>query len=135
VLTLARVLRLVFVGVVMAIGTLSVLSWGEDAHGRDVAKTMAFTTFVLFQLVNAVNARVEFGTVFSRHSFRNRQLWGALAVVALIQVAVVQVGPLQGLFDTVALDATQWIVCVSVALTVLVAEELRKGLARRRGAH
>ena len=47
-------------------------------------------------------------------------------------VAVIHVGPLQRLFDVTSISLAQWGVCVAVASSVLVVEELRKVFMRRR---
>ncbi|WP_121250824.1 cation-translocating P-type ATPase [Nocardioides ferulae] len=133
ILSPARLVRLARVGLVMAIGTLAVLLLARDEWGDEVSLTMAFTTFVLFQLVNALNARAEHTTVFARHTFTNRWLWASLATVALLHIAAVHTPWGQAIFDTVALSAAQWLVCVGVALSVLVVEELVK-LGTRLGA-
>ena len=47
----------------MAVGTLSLFVFGPRPSGaRSVALTMAFTTFVLFQMFNVFNARTENGS-------------------------------------------------------------------------
>jgi Ca2+-transporting ATPase len=130
ILSARRLARLFFLAIVMAAGTLGVLAVAEEEVGRDVALTMTFSTFVLFQLLNAFNARSERGSVFSSHLFTNPRLWLALGAVALIQVAVVHLGFLQSVFDTTSLSPAQWAVCAGVAVTVLVAEELRKVVTR-----
>jgi Ca2+-transporting ATPase len=127
ILTLPRLSRLLFVATVMTIGTLSVLAWGEGRYGEEseVALTMAFTTFVLFQMVNVMNMRAD-RSVLSRYFFTNWQLWTAVGTVVAIQIAIVQVGLFHGIFDTTALSLEQWAICAAIALSVLVAEELRK---------
>ncbi|MCY7402835.1 MAG: cation transporting ATPase C-terminal domain-containing protein, partial [Nocardioides sp.] len=121
-----RLIKLARVGLVMAIGTLGVLVLARDEWSQTVALTMAFTTFVLFQLVNALNARVESTTVFSRHTLTNRWLWTALVTVAVLHVAAVHTPWGQTIFDTVALTAVQWALCIAIALSVLVIEEFVK---------
>jgi P-type Ca2+ transporter type 2C len=123
--------------VVMAVGTLAVL---ELAPGNDlpagtpsVGGTMAFTTFVLFQFFNILNARSDHRSVFQRRTFTNRWLWGALVAVVLLQVVVVHVGPFQRLFDTTSLTLGQWAAAAAVASTVVWADELRKLWVRRAG--
>ena len=125
-----RIWRLLFFGAVMTAGTVGVLVVADDVWTEEVALTMAFTTFVLFQAVNVVNARVETGSALTRYLFTNGKLWAAIGSVVALQVAVVHVGFLQGIFDTTALTATQWLVCVAVAASILVAEELRKAVVR-----
>jgi Ca2+-transporting ATPase len=126
ILTARRLARLLFLGAVMAAGTLAVLAVADESLDEQVAVTMAFTTFVFYQLWNTLNARAEHGSALRRSSLANWRLWAAIGIVAVVQVAVVQFGPLQNLFDTTPLNATQWLVCVVVATTVVVAEEMRK---------
>lgn len=38
---------LVTVGLIMGVGTLSVISWAEQAHNREIAHTMGLVTFSL----------------------------------------------------------------------------------------
>ena len=56
-----------------------------------------------------------------------------LAVVVMLQVAVVYWPPLQRLFGAVALGLADWAICLGIAATVFVAEELRKLTTRRSG--
>jgi Ca2+-transporting ATPase len=127
-----RILRLLGPAAVMAVGTLGVLGAGRAVWGEAVGLTMAFTTFVLFQVANVFNARTETASVLSRESLRNSRLWAAAALVVAFQVAIVSVGALQGFFATTALSATQWLLCAAVALTVVIVEEARKAIARAR---
>ena len=124
-----RLLRMFRAGAVMATGTLAVLAIADDRYGAAVAATMAFTTFVLFQFFNALNARAERETVFTRHLFTNRWLWLSFGAVAVLQVLAVQLPLLNPIFDTTPLSAAQWATCAGFAATVLVMEELIK-LAR-----
>jgi len=129
----------VFVGLVMAVATLLTLDIGlpgglvDGADSLTEARTMAFTTLVLAQLFNCFNARSDRVSAF-HHLFTNRLLWGAVALSLLLQVVVVYVPFLNDAFDTTALDATDWLLCASLASTVLWADELRKAAGRRRGS-
>ena len=119
---------------VMAAGTLAVLAFGPGAEPTagtaTVAATMAFNTFVLFQFFNLLNSRSETRTVFHRDTLTNRWLWGSLAGVIVLQIAVTHLGALQRLFDTTAITAANWAVCLLVASSVLWIEETRKLIQR-----
>jgi Ca2+-transporting ATPase len=125
-----------FAAAIMALGTLGVLAWAPGpepvAGTATVAGTMAFNTFVLFQMFNIFNARSDNRTVFRRQTLTNRWLWSALAGVISLQVAATHVGPMQGFFDVTGLSLQQWLVCLAVASSVLWAEELRKVISRAR---
>ena len=125
-----RLAVLVWTGALMAAGTLGVLALAPEA----VAPTMAFSVFVFFQVFNAINVRTEHGSSLGRHALVNPRLWGALAVVVVLQVLAVQWSLLQGIFDTTALGITEWLVVVAVAAGLLLVEETRKRLVYGRRA-
>jgi Ca2+-transporting ATPase len=130
ILTWPRFGRIMFAGAVMVAGTLGVLLWAQQNFGEEVAKTMAFTTFVMFQIFSVFNARSERISTFLSSFFSNRTLWIAVGMVALLQIAVVEWGPAEDVFRTVALTARQWFVVVAVAATALALEEARKVVVR-----
>jgi Ca2+-transporting ATPase len=126
-----------FVGVVMAAGTLFVLDAslpGGFVDGEGTlrhAQTMAFTTLMLFQVVNVFNARSDRRSAFS-HLFTNAWLWGAVALSVALQVTVVYTPFLQQAFGTVPLSALDWARCIAAASCVLWIRELSKLLVRWR---
>ena len=93
------------------------------------ARTVAFTTLVLAQLFNCLNARSDRDSAV-RHLFTNRWLWAAIGLSATLQVAVVHLGFLNRAFDTVPMDAGDWALAVGLAALVLVADEAKKLLER-----
>ncbi|WP_151477878.1 cation-translocating P-type ATPase [Streptomyces albicerus] len=109
-------------GAVMALGTVTLLAVARSYVDPDTALTMAFTTFVLFQLFNALSARADDGPLLGRYQLRNRALWLCLAGVLAVQVAVVHLPWARTVFGTVPLTVTQWAVCLGTASTVLLAE-------------
>ncbi|HEX2829576.1 MAG TPA: cation-translocating P-type ATPase [Burkholderiales bacterium] len=102
----------------------------EGTHDLANARTAGFTTLVLAQLFNCVNARSDVSSAFD-HLFVNAWLWAAIALSLVLQAAVVNVGFLNVAFGTVPLEASQWLVCAAMASMVLWASELRKWLVRR----
>ena len=133
ILTGRRIGRLLWFAAIMAAGTLGLLVWARDQWGEGVALSMAFTTFVLFQMFNVFNARTEHETVFTRQVFANTKLLLAIGSVVLLQVLAVEWGPLQNLFDTESLTWPQVGLCFTVASTILWLEEIRKVCARAMG--
>jgi len=128
---------IVFVGVVMAAGTLAVIDASlpggfiEGAGTIEYARTMGFTTLTLFQLYNVFNARSDERSAFSG-LFANPWLWGAVGLSLALHVAVVHLPFLQQAFGTVSLSVTDWLVCAATASSVLWLRELTKLVARRR---
>jgi magnesium-transporting ATPase (P-type) len=124
------------IGIVMAAATLLTIDLYlpgglvEGTEPLDNARTAGFTVLVFAQLFNCFNARSQDASAF-RHLLGNPWLWGAIALSALLQFAVVSVGFLNAAFGTVPLRPGQWLVCAAMASLVLWYSELRKALARR----
>jgi Ca2+-transporting ATPase len=131
VITAAMWRGIIFVGVIMAAGTLFVLDaslpggFAEGAGEMQYGQTMAFTTLMLFQMFNVLNARSDEQSAFA-HLFTNGWLWAALTGSVLLQVAVVYVPFLQNAFGTRPLSGGDWLFCVSVASSVLWLREAGK---------
>ncbi|WP_231946363.1 cation-translocating P-type ATPase [Auraticoccus monumenti] len=129
---------ILMIGLVMGVLTLLTIDvflpggLVEGADSLEVARTAGFTTLVLAQLFNVFNSRSETTSAF-RHLFANRWLWGAVALSAALQVAVVHVPFLQVAFGTADLDLRHWLLCLAMASGVLWFDELRKLVLRRRG--
>ncbi len=128
ILTMRRLLVLLSTGAVMAATTLFAFHHGQTEGQLPYALTLAFTTFVLLQFFNALNARAETQTVFSAHLWKNRALWLALCVVLSLQVLVVHWSVAQRVFGTVDLTLHDWALAVALASVVLWVEEARKKL-------
>jgi Ca2+-transporting ATPase len=125
----------VWTGLTMALATLATidlyLPGGLIAGEGDLAtaRTAGFTVLVLAQLFNCFNARSETVSAF-RNLFVNGWLWSAVVLSTLLQVAVVNVPPLNLAFGTAPLSLQQWAVCVAMASSVLWVGELRKAVVR-----
>ncbi len=118
--------KLIVYGATMMVGTLGVMWWGLQHGSMQYAQSMAFTTFVLFQVFNAFNARVTKRSIFNSNFFRNRMLWMALAGVLILQVLAVEWPPAQGIFKVERLALNDWLLATAVASSVVVLEESRK---------
>jgi Ca2+-transporting ATPase len=120
-----------FVGAVMATGTLLVLDAslpGGMIEGEGTiryAQTMAFTTLMMFQMFNSLNARSDEQSAF-RGLFRNNWLWAGLALSLLLHIPVIYVPFLQEAFSTTSLSAGDWLFCAAVASSVLWLREVSK---------
>jgi Ca2+-transporting ATPase len=126
-----------FVAAVMAAGTLLVLDASlpggliEGQGSMRYGQTMAFTTLVLFQLCNVLNARSDERSAFYG-LFSNLWLWAAVALALALQMAVVYVPVLQQAFSTVSLTLVDWLKCAGAASSVLWLRELSKVVLRMR---
>jgi Ca2+-transporting ATPase len=126
---------ILFVGAIMAVGTLYVLDaampggFVEGTGSLRYGQSMAFTTLMMFQLFNTLEARSDERSAFAG-LFSNRWLWGAIALSVALQLIVLGIPVLQQAFGTVALDARDWLRCTLVASSVLWIREATKLLGR-----
>jgi P-type Ca2+ transporter type 2C len=139
VITIRMWAGILFVGVVMAIGTLAVLdaslSGGfiESSGDLRYAQTMAFTTLMLCQLFNVFNARSDSQSAF-HGMFKNRWLWGGVGLSLILQLLVLYAPFLQNAFSTTGLGLGDWLLCTAAASSVLWTREMAK-LVSRIAAH
>ncbi|MDI6644391.1 MAG: calcium-transporting P-type ATPase, PMR1-type [Methanobacteriaceae archaeon] len=113
-----NLLRIILAGIVMSVGTLALyyfqLSSGvETMH----AMTVAFTVFVMFQIFNVFNCK-------SKSGLSNRFLLIAVAASFILQLCVIYIPFLQGIFRTVALSGIDWILIFLVASTIIISEKI-----------
>jgi Ca2+-transporting ATPase len=145
VLTTDDWLRIGGIGLVMMLGTLAVLDayypgglftlfargTGPNATDESYARTMAFTTLMMFQLFNVYNCRSNWRSAFSGF-FDNKWLLVAVVFSLSTHVLVIYVPLLQTAFHTVALSAIDWLVVTGVSATLLVIVEVGKVVTRVR---
>jgi Ca2+-transporting ATPase len=124
---------LVFVGLIMAAGTLGVLAWANGQYGEVVARTMGITVFSLFRLFSSLETADEDESLFGGSIIANRPLLVATGLSVLTIILATELGFLQRLLGTTALSVDQWAVCIVVPLSLIVVEEVRKLLKVRTG--
>jgi Ca2+-transporting ATPase len=139
--------RLAGIGSVMMVGTLAVLdayypgglftlfAQGTAPNQADesYARTMAFTTLMMFQLFNVYNCRSTWRSAFSGF-FENKWLIAAVALSLFTHVLVIYVPFLQAAFHTVPLLFRDWMVATGVAATLLIGMEVIKVVIRAKRA-
>jgi P-type Ca2+ transporter type 2C len=130
ILTRGRFAWLISVGLVMGAGTLGVISWADQAHTREIAYTMGVVTFSLYALFFSIATRDERRTVFSLDTFADAKFVIATGVSILTLLLTTVFGPLQAFLKTTSLDVRQWLICLAVALSIVVATEVRKAVRR-----
>ncbi len=138
----ARLVPILFTGAIMTATIMWILVRYTDASpssgmADDPGFTMAFTSFVFLQMVNALVVRSGDNSVFNRFSLTNSTFWLAVGGVVAAQILIVVVPFLQNVFGTTAMTAHQWLVVLVSLLPLLVISELRTlvvWLAHRRSA-
>jgi len=109
--------------------TLFATGTGPNTADETYARTMAFTTLMMFQLFNVYNCRSRWRSAFSGF-FENKWLLGAVALSLFSHVLVIYVPVLQTAFHTVPLSALDWLVATAVGATLLILMEVVKLVLR-----
>ena len=113
----------------MMIGTVGIF-WTKLDGGLVYARTMAFTTIVMFQMFNIFNARATNSILKDTHAiFNNKSLLLAILGSILLHISIVHSTLLQGYFETVSLSLMDWAVAISIGFSVIVVVELQKLLS------
>jgi len=124
--------RLCVQGAVMTVGTLVAYQIGEANFDVPIASTMLLTTLSLFHLAAGLLARDQLGTIFSREALPGPTQLRRYGLALILIILVTEIGVLHRFFSTVDLTLQQWGICVGIALTLVVVEELIKVVLRRR---
>jgi Ca2+-transporting ATPase len=83
-------------------------------------RTMIFTSTVLFELFFVFNCRSEKRSVFRTNPFENKGLVLAVVLSLLLQLAVIYVPFFQPLFETVSLNASDWLIILAMSASGLL---------------
>jgi Ca2+-transporting ATPase len=134
ILTRGLIAWLAFVGLLMAIGTLSVISWADHAHGLVIARTMGMVTFALFNLFFSIESKDERDSAFSLDTYSDKTFLITTSVSFVLLVLSTGLGIFQTVMNTTTLDIRQWLICTAVALSIVAAAEVRKAVSRRTAA-
>ena len=126
--------HVLWVGGLIAALTLATQAWALSEDTRQW-QSMVFTVLVFCQLVHSMAIRSESRSLFRMGLFTNPALLGAIALSVVLQLALLYVPWLQGVFRTTALTPAQLAVVFVVPLVVLVAVEVEKLLVRRGVLH
>jgi Ca2+-transporting ATPase len=136
--------RLVCVGLVMMIGTVALLDayypgglfspfatgTAPNAFDEAHARTVAFTTLMMFQLFDVYNCRSRRRTAFVGF-FENKWLPLSIAFALATHILVVYVPFLQAAFHTVPLSMQDWLIATMVAASLMAAMEIAKIFLRK----
>jgi Ca2+-transporting ATPase len=126
---------LAFAGLVMATGTLSVISWADQVHGLAVARTMGMVTFALLLLFFSIESKDDRESAgFSLDTFSDRTFARTTAVFFVLLVLSTVLGIFHTVIKAATLGVPQWLICTAVALSVAVAAEIRRAVRRRTAA-
>ena len=121
--------NILIVGIVMCIGTLSMFYMYDI--GTMKAKSVAFTTLIVFQLFNVLTYRAK---NFAINIKTSKFLIGSVIISILMQFAVLYTPFLNTAFKTVPLAPIDWLWVVLVSSTLYIILEVRKMVINRKAS-
>jgi Ca2+-transporting ATPase len=131
VLSRSQWVRIVFLGLITAVGTLAI-EVGNASAGAAIAVTMAYVAFSLYNIWLGISARSEFDSAFNREILSDRRQLGLFGLALLLTFLGTELGFLQRILGTASLTLDQWMLCVAVTIVLLLADEVIKVFLRRR---
>lgn len=131
ILSTSQWVRIVFLGLLMAVATLYLEGRYETAS-LELAITMAFVVFSLFNIVVALSVRSETESAFNRDIFsdRNQLILYGMSLLFVLLPTVLEF--LQNFLGTTSLNGNQWLQCIGLAIALLLVDEVIKVFLRRR---
>lgn len=117
--------KIIAEGIMLGALTLVAFSLGNYLYGIEVARTMAFVSLGLLELIHSFNIKSD-ESIFKVGLFENEYLMGAFILGAILQVVVVVIPSVAEIFKLVPLTQTQWLYTFGISILPLIIIELQK---------
>jgi Ca2+-transporting ATPase len=131
ILNRAQWIRVIFMGLLMAVATVAVEAIYED-EGAAVAATMGFVVFSLFNIALGLMSRSETDSVFSRETVSDRRQLLLIGLAFLFTVLPTQLEFMQRWLGLAGLTGNQWLIALGLGLALVLVDEVTKVLLRGR---
>ncbi|NLY10063.1 MAG: calcium-translocating P-type ATPase, SERCA-type [Tissierellia bacterium] len=126
-----------FQSIAIAAGSFLAYGQGIKLYGLDNlshARTIAFSTIILAELLRALSARSFSHTIFQLGIFTNTKMIIALLGSFSLLLAVLYIPFLQGIFSTFAMGGKDWLIVLSFAFIPLIIGEVIKVINSKKRA-
>ena len=109
------------------IGMFTILAFfiGNKYYGIEVARTMAFISLGMLELVHSFNVKSE-ESIFKVGIFENKYLIGAFLLGTILQLGIVFVPSLAEIFKLTELNTTQWLITLAISIAPIIIVEIQK---------
>ncbi|MDD3839374.1 MAG: calcium-transporting P-type ATPase, PMR1-type [Clostridia bacterium] len=109
------------------IGSVTLLAFNRGLkYNIDIARTMAFTTLSLSQLIHSLDVRSIDKSVFKIGVFSNKYLIASIFISTLLVLAVIAIPFLRGVFELAYLSKNQIMIVVIYSIIPLIMMEIVK---------
>ncbi len=119
--------KIFFEGCMIGILTLFAFFIGIKNYDLTVARTMAFITLGLTELVHSLNIRSN-DSIFNNNFFNNKFLLVSFIFGAIIQISVTLIPSIAKMFEVTSLNISQWIYTILISISPIFIMELKKKL-------
>ena len=126
--------RVIFVSLLLGGASLGLFLW-EHKRGMplELARTLAVTTLVVGQMFYLFNSRFLHKSSLSlKRLFSNRIAWGAVLLLAILQLLFVYAPFMNLWFGSVPLELRHWLLPLGVGLVTFFAVEGEKAIGRKK---
>ena len=109
------------------IGMFTILAFfiGNKYYGIEVARTMAFISLGMLELIHSFNVKSE-ESIFKVGLFENKYLLGAFVLGTVLQLGIIFVPSLAEIFKLTQLNATQWLITIVISIAPIIIVEIQK---------
>lgn len=121
--------KIITEGCMIGMLTLLAFSIGIKFYDINVARTMAFLSLGLLELVHSFNVKSE-NSIFKSGLFENKYLIGAFLIGAILQIGVVVISPIAEIFKLVQLNNVQWLYTILISIAPIPIIEIQKFISR-----
>ncbi len=122
--------HILWVGLLIGVLSIGSQAWAIS-KGAEYWQTIVFTVLTLSQLFHALAVRSESASLFSIGLMSNRSMLFAIVLTVMLQMAVIYVPMLNGVFHTQPIPLPDLFICFLISSVVLWAVEVEKWLVRR----
>jgi len=123
------VTRIIFYGIYISIISLIAYAIGSMRDYKQ-AITMTFLVLCLSQIVHSLNQHSNTVSVFSKKHAKNKYLYGAMLLSALLLIPITCIPPITHFFSLEELNLSEWAFVIMLAISPLVVVELVKFMKR-----
>lgn len=109
------------------IGMFTILAFfiGNKYYGIEVARTMAFISLGMLELIHSFNVKSE-ESIFKVGLFENKYLLGAFVFGTVLQLGIIFVPSLAEIFKLTQLNTTQWLITIAISIAPIIIVEIQK---------
>ena len=109
------------------IGMFTILAFfiGNKYYGIEVARTMAFISLGMLELIHSFNVKSE-ESIFKVGILENKYLIGAFLLGTVLQLGIVFIPTLAELFKLTELNSIQWLITLGISVAPIVIIEIQK---------